>query len=341
MLKKNTLILVLILAVCGCDMRVPACPGSLRVAEGDSKTVIIWDSVSTATAYNIYWGEVPGVTKDNGTRISNAESPYLHRGLENNTSYYYIITAENSFGEGKATTEAKGTPGDLPDPPSDCPSPLDNNTLSALTILWPFSHLEIMPGQSSSFQLCLIECCYDIKTVDACVVWSVTPGEGAAIDPITGLFRVDATTPSGTVYTVMADIEDGRRVLTRDIYVYTPEANPLVGTWREIKQLSCWSGREVVPEHPIEEIIFYASGDFTVTWYPFEVYVDYWGTYTYDLDSGSLDLEVINGNYIPGDIDGKGSFHFNDDGELLLENIWLGIPEGSVTAACGHVLSRN
>jgi len=48
---------------------------------------------------------------------------------------------------------------------------------------------------------------------------------------------------------------------------------------------------------------------------PFEVYRDYWGTYEYDLATDSLSLQVTEGNYVPDDIDGSGSFAFDEQGQ--------------------------
>ncbi len=74
-------------------------------------------------------------------------------------------------------------------------------------------------------------------------------------------------------------------------------------------------------------------------WAPFEVYVDYWGTYQYDEAQGTLELTVSNGNYIPDDLDGSGSVSFDEQGRLLLTDIWLGTPQLSTDtglAHCGH-----
>ena len=45
---------------------------------------------------------------------------------------------------------------------------------------------------------------------------------------------------------------------------------------------------------------------------PFEIYHDYWGTYGYDLAQGTLDLSDAEGNYVPPDLDGSGSFRENE-----------------------------
>lgn len=167
--------------------------------------------------------------------------------------------------------------------------------------------------------------------------WSVTPDDGARIDPATGLLTIGVTTTSGSTFTVSADIEGGRHVVTTEVYVYTPEGNPLVGYWREEAQLACDGGMEVIPELFIEELVFAADGSFAVTWTPFESYVDYWGTYTFDLAQGTLDLKVSGGNEIPPDVDGHGRLAVDTAGRLVLTDLWLGTPRSRDTPPhCGH-----
>ena len=218
----------------------------------------------------------------------------------------------------------------------DCAAVLDEETLKGLMLSMERT-AQLQPGETRTFSLGVGECCYYIEPVDACVTWSVDPAEGASIDPQTGELSVDAATPSGSVFTVSADVENGRRVVSIDVYVYTPEDNPLVGRWQEEAQFACGTGEEVTPDQPIRELVFRAAGEFSVTWAPFELYRDYWGTYTYDLGQGSLDLSAPSGNYVPDDVDGRGSFSIDEQGRLFLSDIWLGaLQDSTAPANCGH-----
>jgi YHS domain-containing protein len=58
-----------------------------------------WDKVPSATSYNIYWNDSPGVTKHNGKKISYVNSPYTIKGLKRGVTYYFVITAVNAFKE--------------------------------------------------------------------------------------------------------------------------------------------------------------------------------------------------------------------------------------------------
>ncbi|MBI5756135.1 MAG: hypothetical protein HZA12_04340, partial [Nitrospirae bacterium] len=77
---------------------------------GDSEAVISWSSVSNATSYNIYWSTITGVTKATGTKITGATSPYVHTGRTNDTTYYYVVTAVNSYGESSESTQTSAAP---------------------------------------------------------------------------------------------------------------------------------------------------------------------------------------------------------------------------------------
>ena len=83
--------------------------------------------------------------------------------------------------------------------------------------------------------------------------------------------------------------------------------------------------------------MFQDTGEFSVTWTPFEVYYDYWGTYAYDEATGALVLSVDGGNYVPADLDGEGTAMVAG-GQLTLTDMWLGTAQMPVTpVACGHV----
>ena len=201
--------------------------------------------------------------------------------------------------------------------------------------------LAMQPGETWEFSPGVVECCYVFEPVDACATWSVSPTDGATIDAETGVFTVDPGTPSGKVFTVTADVENGRRLVSADVHVYTPEANPLFGVWGEEAQFSCETDEEVVPEERIGELSFGANGEFSVTWHPFEIYKDYWGTYTFGLNQGTLDLTGAEGNYVPENLDGSGSWFIDEEGRLVLKDMWLGAPRGGPgTINCGHRFTR-
>jgi hypothetical protein len=177
--------------------------------------------------------------------------------------------------------------------------------------------------------------------VAADATWSVIPADGARIDASTGILSIDASTPSGSVFTARAEIEGGLHVVETRVKTFTPETNPLIGSWHEEVQLACDSGTEVAPAKAIAELIFDPDGAFSVTWVPFESYKDYWGTYTFDLAQGTLELTVTGGNTIPLDVDGHGEFAIDARGRLILTDLWLGTSSlENVPPNCGHRFVR-
>ena len=202
--------------------------------------------------------------------------------------------------------------------------------------------LYLTPGNSQQLHIGVGGCCYFILPVPNAAVWTVTPPTpGIAIHPLTGQLTVDAEVPHGTIVTVHGGTHRAA------LYIYDPNVAPLLKNWRETSQFDCETGDEASPEEGINEIIFTPAGEFSVTWHPFEVYRDYWGTYTYEHDTGKLEMTIDGGNYIPSDFDGDGTVMVEADGTVLLENIWLGTPiagdESPLPAppGCGHRIVPN
>ena len=202
-----------------------------------------------------------------------------------------------------------------------------------------FGHFQLLAGGSTTLHVGTVECCYAFVEADTCVTWSASPTTGLTLDSTTGALSVASDTPSGTTYTIRADVENGRRIVSATLTAYTREGMPLVGLWQEVSQLDCSTRMPVAPQRPIGEVIFRADSTFGVTWTPFEIYQDYWGTFQTDAQGG-LTLSVVGGNYVPPDVDGTGTFEVDASGNLVLHDIWLGTPNGeTVTPACGHVLN--
>ena len=172
------------------------------------------------------------------------------------------------------------------------------------------------------------------------ILWSIDATEGASINPLTGLLDIDAGAPDGTNFTVSA----GGSSAT--VYVFEqPAVNPLSGYWKETAQISCMLADDTTPEIAIEELVFFPNRKFTVTRRPFETYRDYWGDYTFDTESGVLEMVIHRGNYVPDDFDGVGTFTVDGEGNLVLSDIWLGTWPSydgptSQMPGCGHRLTK-
>jgi hypothetical protein len=86
-------------------------PENVVASAEDKKITLTWSEVPGATSYHLYWANSPGVSPESGTRIADVTSPYIHSGLVNGLTYYYVVTAESPYGEGVLSAEVSARPG--------------------------------------------------------------------------------------------------------------------------------------------------------------------------------------------------------------------------------------
>lgn len=107
-------LLILFLAGCGGGggssqvvQGPPSAPTGVNVViNASNELTISWNSVANATSYNIYWSTSTGANK-NSTKISGiTASNYVHTALVSGTTYFYVVTAINNYGEGSVSAEA-------------------------------------------------------------------------------------------------------------------------------------------------------------------------------------------------------------------------------------------
>ena len=99
-----------LLLFCGCKgNKVSNPPEILSNGDENSATAevkLTWDKVSNANSYNIYCSEFPGITKDNGKKVLNVPNPPATvPDLSRGRTYYFVVTAENSYGESGESNE--------------------------------------------------------------------------------------------------------------------------------------------------------------------------------------------------------------------------------------------
>src|SRR6185369_11529956 len=219
------------------------------------------------------------------------------------------------------------------------PAPLDSATLYAVSL--EFGSVGIAPGAGRTLRLYMWQCCVWAQEVKADIRFSMDPRMGATLDPDTGYLQIASDMKPGTTFRVYADIEHGRRLLSADVYVDSPASNPLLGAWRQTGEIAC-PGAPVSPGVPIELLVFSADRTFSVTWFPFEVYHDYWGFYTFNRPAGHLNMGIRNGNYVPPVFGGDGTYSVTEANgvrTLTLRGVNLG-RERSDTARgpnCGAI----
>ena len=216
---------------------------------------------------------------------------------------------------------------------------LDAETLDRLELSIGKSG-QAKPGDRLEITVGTNECCYYFQPVVVDITWSIEPADGAEIDPHSGEVMIDREAKSGASFTVTANVEKGLRILTGEIIIYRPEDNPLVGVWHEISLIACEDQSAHTGDDMVRELVFKADGKFQATFTPFEIYHDDWGSYDFDVQQGTLVLQVTGGNYIPVDLDLEGTFAINKEGNLELKDVWLGRREPGSIPACGHIFVK-
>ena len=92
----------------------PSYPRNLHAAAGDGFVELDWDPPAddggaAVSGYNIYRGESSGGEVLHH-QVGGDKNTYNDTGLENNVTYYYLVTAENAVGESHPAVEVSATP---------------------------------------------------------------------------------------------------------------------------------------------------------------------------------------------------------------------------------------
>lgn len=72
---------------------------------GTKQVTLAWDKVSNATSYNVYLSTAPGVTRQNGFKISDVKNNHAVVELKRGATYYFVVTAVNQSGESNESGE--------------------------------------------------------------------------------------------------------------------------------------------------------------------------------------------------------------------------------------------
>ncbi len=86
-------------------------PTGVAAMAGDGRVTLAWNPVAGATSYNVYMGTAPGVTRTNYTMShTGVPRPFVHTGLANGTTCYFVVTAVTASGESGESVEVSATP---------------------------------------------------------------------------------------------------------------------------------------------------------------------------------------------------------------------------------------
>jgi hypothetical protein len=114
----------------------------------------------------------------------------------------------------------------------------------------------------------------------------------------------------------------------------------LTGRYSQI-EIDCGSN-PTPPRVPVRELVFSSGNRFSVTWAPFESYVDYVGDYMHDPANGRLSLTITDGNRHPGGTALlSGTAEIRSDGRrLILDGFNLGDGLDFPSGPCRYVFGR-
>jgi hypothetical protein len=75
-------------------MRIPETIQGLTATSGTGQITLNWNPVAGATSYNLYWSQTSRNVTENVTKIVGVSMPYIHTGLAEDATYYYVLTVE-------------------------------------------------------------------------------------------------------------------------------------------------------------------------------------------------------------------------------------------------------
>jgi len=106
-----------LLLVYGSD-QIPLVPENLTATSGNGQVTISWKPSPTATIYNCYMHTASDVSKTvYSIKDVTSSNSYTWVNLTNGTPYYFVVTAENSIGEGDDSVVVSATPYDTGNSP--------------------------------------------------------------------------------------------------------------------------------------------------------------------------------------------------------------------------------
>ena len=163
---------------------IPSAPTRIKTEAANGQITVAWDSVNTATAYNIYIATNPDISPRNyqtlasGQKIEKATSPYIITGLTNGVTYYVVVTAVNEAGEGNASIFASAIPVAAQQAIAQIEEPTTLEPLDPSLLKLDYSGRPIK-NQRTSFQNGKWQCVLNKKTG---LIWEVKTTDGSLRD---------------------------------------------------------------------------------------------------------------------------------------------------------------
>ena len=81
-------------------------PDNLSASGANNTITLIWNSVSGATSYTLYWDNVSVIDSSDNEITTITNDNYTHNNMDNGSTYYYKVAAVNSSGTGTLSSVA-------------------------------------------------------------------------------------------------------------------------------------------------------------------------------------------------------------------------------------------
>lgn len=115
----------------------PGAPTAVTALPGDGLNTVSWQAVPQAERYRVYWSRQPGVDKASGTPVEATASPLIHAGLQNGSTYYYVVTAVGPGGEGPVSAQVSASPRvPVAGAPRDLTAQASADTARSIALSW-------------------------------------------------------------------------------------------------------------------------------------------------------------------------------------------------------------
>ncbi len=163
--------------------------------------------------------------------------------------------------------------------------------------------------------------------------WTASPAGLVTLAKDGSSLTVSETAKPGVDVTLAMKYCD--RPVSRTIRIVGKTEPVITGRWGQ-ESITC-TGE--TPQQPIRELIFKDTGDYSITYAPFESYTDYWGKAAADFAAGTLALTVEDGNSTPAGGKLSGKMSMTADNKLILDGFFLSRPEQS-GGSCRYVFTQ-
>lgn|GEM_PF-3865106 len=117
----------------------PGAPTNVVATAGDGRVQLTWNPTPGATGYNVYRSTNVGAEGSLIASVTGSEYAYNATGLTNGTTYYFVVKATNSAGEGLSSIQASAQPsrsGGGSSGSSSSSSSTDSDTPDSSAVVW-------------------------------------------------------------------------------------------------------------------------------------------------------------------------------------------------------------